>query len=724
MMGPAEHAFKLALVIKEASPFMLDKLRKEFTKLFGAVEQLTKITKNWRNEIVKLSLLGMTGLVLAIGSAAKIMIFMDDKMAIMAQRFGMARGEIGKFNKEMYAMATSAGIVVDQIAEVAHELIEAGFKGRTSELVSLSASVFKFSEFTGISLKSAAGFSAELSKIGMNSTFLMDKLANLRRSLQLSTQEFEEVLKVTEEATKATYSYGKAAGTVNETQIQEFGAGIGQLSAQLRTMGISATTTSKLMSGLMDPNAFRENTALFVTMGFTLDEMFDNLEGRSKTFQDTEQMIGRFGDGMKRLSEGGGLWMAHWAKQLGIPAYELQRIAEGFRNITPEQKAMMAEEMKVNELWKEMGATITPLMRAWRQFFSTFILLIKPAVDVLSLFLNKFSGYMQGVAQGMEKITTWMGKAGTGLKNTFGVIMLVAIGTFVAFIIKASKHVFGMVPLVGSLSTNMASLATNTNLAANSFNNLSSAMVKNAGVSATAGNAANVATTAAIAKGLPGGLLGFKPLIAFLQPLYTLLGATAGKSAILGIVNTVKTVAKFLPAALGIGLTALSMMGSKKFTITDVGTLCMGLGMIPGMQALLPIGAAILGIGILTDMLSGGKLGTLFSWGPKGLKWGAQNPTAEETKGGYGTAEAAGIQQKQEQMSFIGKDNSFRTYEGIEKLLRELKEEAKKTNSAITHQTGVQKNSSQKSMDEDKINNLFTQNQQNKLKQGAGRGVI
>jgi len=408
--------------------------------------------------------------------------------------------------------------------------------------------------------------------------------------------------------------------------------------------------------------------------------------------------------------------------QHGIAADQIKLLAYGMESLSPAQQKLINEQKTLNELQAAMGSTIKPLQLAWRSFFSNFILAIKPAIDLITSFLTNIGNGIKTVSNLFKDVNGETNTLGKVMKGIFGAIILVGLGALIISLGVITVNMYKGISATGLLSKEMGVLAASTTAAAGAYTALGAAM---GGVNLGTGAGAAVSSAATLAKARAA--MGLAPI---LTTVPTVASAGGGLTSLIGLVKGLGTaltaVAKSPLGKLflvgGAVMTGISVLGSKKFKIGDLGSICMALGLIPGMQMLLPIGAALLGIGMLLDLVSGGKWGTIFSWGPGGLKFGSQ-PTAEEIKQ-KGIADTNGIQKNQEEMSFIGQDRSFTTYASIEKLLKDLKEEAKLTNKAINTQTGVQKTSAEKQMDADKVNKIFNSNSAKNIAQGAGRGSV
>ena len=681
-VGPGEHAFKLSLLIQQASPMMLDKLKREFQKLSGAIELVTKATKDWR-AITATAGLALAGVALAVVSAAKEIIFTTDKIAIMGQRFGMTRAEIFKFNNELYSLGARSGVVADQIGEMANQLIEAGFKGKTEDLAKLSVTVYKFAEVTGLSAGVATDFAAGLSRMGINADSILKRLGGLRSSLQLSNKEFELAVQISKEATTAMYAFGSSM-RVTERDMKKFGENMGNLAAMMQSIGVSAETTSKLMKGMIDPMAWLDNPVLMVNLGIGLDEVNNNLAGMSTSLQNNAEVMLRVRDRARAMiSSMSPMGLALYAKTLNTTAADLRILANQTTETILKQDRMVRQQKELNELWTNMGETITPLKRSIAELFSAFLVAIKPGVDAISFLITLVAKLMQSIVTLSTDPLKGLQSMWDGLVKNFtiggAVISGIVIGAFIwlgVWVAKLAGQFLALGANVEKIANNFTGMTGTTAQSTAGFEALA-ASISRVGIQLTDINAkmkeylllANATKTGGAAAPIIGAAIPTAAIGQNLQQQSQQQGSKAG--AIFG-----RGFAKAFGALAVVG-TMASVFTQKKFTISDLAMLALSLGPMLGPV----IGPWVMGIGLAVLLLTQvfPKLNVDLLGGMLGGKAKAKGVAHATTGGATGIMESM----KRSQAESV---NAARMAESDrdERMLAKLDSIAKHTGSTVT----------------------------------------
>jgi hypothetical protein len=699
----SDHSLKLQILIKEASPMIIDKFRNEFKKLSGAVELVSKATKDF-GSIAKL--IGTNILVALAGAiviASKEIIWMDDKVARMGIQFGMSFKQIKEFNAGLYSTSLKAGIVADQLAVVAQNLIESNFKGSTNDLLELSATVYKFSEVTGVSISETADFAGELAKLGINSNLLLKGLGNLRASLQLSTKEFKTVIEVTKLATESLYAYGTATRKISDKEMAAFGKSAGQMAAMLQSIGLSAESTTKIMQGLVDPMEWLNNPLLMTMLGSNFQDTLTAAQGLGNPLENNVELIIKMSDKIKEMQRSTGLGFGFIAKQMGLPAAQLARLA----NLSEEDKLRMMEQSKttaeLNDIWENMGEAVTHFQRAAQRSFSAFMATMKPVINVLSQTLEIFSFIVDKLAQGTKWISQW-GSLGEVITKIIGVAVIAGLvalaGAMWEMSRKTRQAIMGFIELgaginkvaagssQGTLTIEMmaaaiANLGVQASVTSQKMQQLNMATSPILGprgqpLPASATSKTNPAGSAAMASWSTMFSSKQMPITEELvknKSKWLGAGQEAGKSfwgsfgKVFGVMMAATTV--------------VGMFQRKRFTVNDVATLLMSIGPFLG-----PYGLAAAGIGAL---LAGA--GALFGFGDMSIfgsnvgsaikgKMAVQNASAQ-THGSGNRYNIDPIKDKEQYMSMLERERAMIIAYKQEQLLGEIAKNAHDTKVAV-----------------------------------------
>jgi hypothetical protein len=652
----SDHAFNLGILIKEASPGTINKFKAEFQKLSGAVEMVSKATKNFGKVAAEITSTALVALASAIVAAAKEMIFLDDKIARMGMQFGLNNKQIKEFNYQLYTASIRSGIIVDQLFGVANALREADYKGSTKDLVELSETVYKFSEVSGVSIAETAEFSGELEKLGIKSGNLLKGLASLRTSMSLSSREFKTVIEVTKFATEAMYGYGNALKKVSQTDMDEFGKSAGRLAGMMMNMGLSAEATTKIIKGMVDPIEWLNNPTLMVMLGVNFQDAMDAASGLSGPLEQNVELMMKMKDKMQQLQQGGTLSFAMIAKSMGLTLQQVTAISNWTEEAAIQSKLKAEEDKKLNDLWENMGEAVTHFQRVSQRAFATFIVALKPAI-------NMISGLLEGITLVIEKVTTitsgigdfvaGLGEAGPIISTIFGVTTMALITALGVLIWKmgmnTAKTVGEFFNLDGNIKRVSASSATGTisvemmaaaigqlgikagitslemqKLAATSQLGGVGGVSKVGGALTVGAGAASAIKFAGKGKELQGEFGYMDNLSAGkMTPFVTTQGSKLG--SIFG-----KAFSKALPIA-GIIGTVGGAFQAKRFGLSELGSILLSVGMMIGMT---PAGWGLMAAGLLCMIATGLVPSLNKDWGLGKLMGGAKASAMNDSTSG------------------------------------------------------------------------------------------
>lgn len=649
----SDHAFNLTLMIKEASPLIINKFKGEFQKLSGAVEQVSKATKNFGKVAAEITAGVLVALASAIVTAAKEIIFLDDKIARMGMQFGLNNKEIKEFNSQLYTASIRSGIIVDQLFGVANALREADYKGSTKDLVELSETVYKFSEVAGVSIAETAEFSGELEKLGIKSGNLLKGLASLRTSMQLSSREFKTVVEITKFATETMFAYGNSLKKVSQTDMEAFGKSAAKLTGLMMNMGLSAEATTKIIKGMIDPMEWLDNPQLMVMLGVNFQDAINAASGLSNPLEQDIGLMLQMRDKMQQLQQGGTLGFAMIAKSMGLTIQQAKVISNWTEEGLLQAKAKATEDKKLNDLWENMGEAVTHFQRAAQRAMASFIVILKPAIGLLS-------GLLEGIAAITEKIagfTKWLGeleKLGPVFSTLFGIAtiaLITALGTIIWQIGKGTRDaVGGLLTLGTSVNSVSASSATGTisiEMMAAAIGQLgikagitsiemqrlaaASQLSGIGGVSKAGSAITTIATGSAVATSALAGAKTAQMEFPFMKSLgsteATKVVTTQG-TKLAGVFG--KAFSKALPW-IGILGTVGGVIAKKSFSVSDLGSILLSVGMLLGAT---PVGIPLMVIGGLALLLSmiPGFNKTLLDFGGGKAKGSAMNDSTSGIK--------------------------------------------------------------------------------------------
>jgi len=461
--GPSDHSLKIQLHIQDVTKGILGKLKGEFGILGSAVHLVTDMFKNFNKAIIGISLgIGLT-VILAMIKLIKMIFTLNEHIAIMGQRFGMSRGQIKEFNAQLFLASARAGIMVDQTTHMANALMEAGFKGRRKELADLSATLFQFSAVTGISAEAGAEFAAELSKMGYNTDKLLKQLASLRLTLQqLSTKEFESLIKTMQKAADILFIFGNRS--------DDAVLGVGKLVGMMVSLKASAEDASDMIMSLMDPLKWKENKVIKL-LGYGVAEQMKIM---THGFEDsTDALI----DMTQRVKNWWGT-MSETAKySLIMSGTVTQQQAKLFTQML-DWRTEDIEKMRnqidttkdLNKSYMDMGEILEPLRKKWVKLLSESMPLIKDLVRYLGVGLDLLTEFSKWIStHGGGKTLLWglLGIGGLGiLASIVGWLVNISVTAAVTAAALAAAGVAGTtagVGIVGGLTA--ASIAGTTLLA-------------------------------------------------------------------------------------------------------------------------------------------------------------------------------------------------------------------------------------------------------------------
>jgi len=425
--GPADHSLNIQLRIQEAIPGLINKLKGEFGLLGSAIHIVSDLFKNFNKALIAIGQVAFLGTILLLARLVKMIVVMDENIAIMGQRYGMSKIQIKEFNAQIYEASKRAGIMADQTAHMAKTLMEAGFKDRKGELASLSATLFQFSAVTGVSAETAAEFVTELNRIGYSSDKLLQQLASLRTSLSLSTKEFENVMKITQKAADLLYIFGNAT--------DKNVLSVGKLAGVLTHLGIEGESISEIISSLMDPRKlFSKEGNIFSLLGYDLNVLQKHLQRgfglediidlqnriRNLGWVDNDQMMqtmvwtGKISDAQ-----------AKWLRQiLGLRAENIAKAID-----------QQNTDRKLQDLYMDMGKVLEPLRKQWIALLSEILPIIRdqivPAVTKFLEKLIEIAKWIRGNKDAVKEII-----------DTIKVLAFIVIGAGVfTWFVNLSRHI-------------------------------------------------------------------------------------------------------------------------------------------------------------------------------------------------------------------------------------------------------------------------------------------
>jgi len=381
--GPSDHSFNLQLHVKDMASGLLGKIKREFGALGSAIHLVVNMFKNFNSVSIK----ALTGFItmnaiIGVTKLFKLLINLNEEMAVMGQRFGMSGREVKAFSASIFAASARAGIMVDQTAAMANTLINAGFKDRNKELANLSTTLFKFSAITGVSAETGADFAAELSKLGYSSDTLLQKLSGLRNSLELSQIEMEAVVKITKEATLAFYLFG---GSLSQNQLNANVEGIAKLSAVMQNLGINTQTTGDFIGTLLNPVKWRESL-LTQKLNINFDDILKFQTGGIGdvgTFlkQIKNQIPGAFGN----LNDPTVMNSLLLSKIVTFEQLTMLKQIYNMKDKDFERASALADITKIQtELYKNMGDVLMPMQKEWIAFLTA----IMPGLQTIVVFIT------------------------------------------------------------------------------------------------------------------------------------------------------------------------------------------------------------------------------------------------------------------------------------------------------------------------------------------------
>jgi len=412
--GPGDHSLKLQLNIQEAIPGIVNKLKGEFGFLGSAIHLAADLLKDFNKALLGISAaIGLSAMVVLI-KLVKLVFTLNENVAIMGQRFGMSRGQIKEFNAQLFEASKRAGIMVDQTAHMAKTLIEAGFKNRRKDLADLSATLYQFSAITGISAETGAEFAAQLDKMGYNVSKLLPYLANLRESLNLSTIEFESVVKLSQQAADYFYVMGnKANGSVEQ---------LSKLSAVMIGLGGDADTVNDQLMSFLDPSKYNANWFI-QQLGYGVGENLKTLMGG---FGDATTKIlelqKRAKDYMQHLSKESRYAMIQDPSMVKVLKF-YEQMSGWSRQEIEDMGLKIDNQTEMNKLYQEMGDVLIPLQRQWQKLLSEAMPTIKDLVRYLGKFLEK-----------LTELAGFINKHGGGKTVLFGLLGIGVAGILLSVV--------------------------------------------------------------------------------------------------------------------------------------------------------------------------------------------------------------------------------------------------------------------------------------------------
>ena len=428
--GPSAHSLTLELLIKEKIPGLLGKIKGEFGILGSAIHLVTDLFKSFNKAAMTIGATIFLGTLLAITKLVKMVFNLNEQIAVMGQRFGMNKNQVKLFSAQIFEASAQAGIMADQTAAVADALINAGFKGSTKDMLSLSTSIYKFSEVTGLSIEVGAEFSAQLSKMGYSSDTLIRKMTGLRNALQLSAKELESIIRLATQAATSFYLFG---GPKNQARLDAQIKGLTDLAAIMSHMGMPIEEVTGMLSELTDPIKFLDSD-FAKRIGYNMMDIKRLTRGGmldvSSFLMDLKKKTAQFGN------------LDNWEMMMGLErrfgpekAKLLKMVQQFAIEDLNSAVAKNQEQKDSNELFMEMGRILKPLQKEWMKFVSQSMPLIQGIVEFLTDILKFITPMVSGFAE-------WNKQLGGAPLKMF--LMAIVGGGFALGIGKIIKSIFGM----------------------------------------------------------------------------------------------------------------------------------------------------------------------------------------------------------------------------------------------------------------------------------------
>ena len=403
--GPSQHSLTLQLLIQEKIPGLITKIKGEFGILGSAIHLVNDLFKSFNTALMAIGkTLLFTGILAGIKLVKDIFV-LNENIAVMGQRFGMSRGQIKDFNAQLFEYSKRAGIMVDQTSHMAKTLIEAGFKDRKNELAQLSATLFQFSAVTGTTAEVGAEFAAELNKMGYNVSKLLPQLASLRVSLQLSSREFESIIKLTEKAADLFYIFG------NASNLDKNVAGIAKLAATMAGLQLSTEQIDEQLTALLDPRKWQESN-ITTLLGYGFDELW---KIQTEGFGNTTQFLIDLQRRVRNFANFNNQAVMNNLILNGILTDKQARFYKQIYNMDEASIRLQGEkadtQLALNKLYQEMGDILLPLQKQWQALLSEAMPIIKDLV-----------GYLGTIVRWLTEIAKWIKTHGGGKTLVFGLL--------------------------------------------------------------------------------------------------------------------------------------------------------------------------------------------------------------------------------------------------------------------------------------------------------------